>query len=375
MAGPPPQIARARTAVRAALLQRLTDLADRTDHALHDDQADASARIIVGLSGGADSTALLATAVWCARKLGLSTHAVIIDHGLADDSASVAERARTTAERVGADQVTVRRVQVDRDAPGGVEQSARTARLDALDEIADATGALAVLLGHTLDDQAEQVLLGLARGSGARSLAGIPRERGRILRPFLGTGRDETTGLWRKDTRAICDQLDLDIWDDPMNEDQDLLRVAVRTAALPQLQEVLGEHVTSALVRTADLLRDDADVLDDLAAEEFTAARRHPSAEDPDGTVLALSATALAPLARALRTRVLKLAAVEAARLGGHPSDKSILRRQVLAADSLLSAYRGQGPIPLPGRIDVHRSNGAILFVTTHPAATQRRPS
>src|SRR5699024_9420416 len=182
MAGPPAVIARARTAVRAALTSRLEALADDTA------AGGLAPRLLVGLSGGADSLALLATTCWVGTRMGLETEAVIIDHGLQEGSVQIAERARTQAEQVGG-------VQVPSTAPGGVENAARAARHEALDRRLEERGGLALLLGHTLDDQAEQVLMGLARGAGPRALAGIPRSRGAILRPFLGTGRDERTAL------------------------------------------------------------------------------------------------------------------------------------------------------------------------------------
>src|SRR5699024_4417260 len=220
--------------------------------------------------------------------------AVIIDHGLQEGSAQIAERARTQAEQVGttahvsgvhapstapggaenaaraarhealdrrlddsgglalplrhtppdqAEQVGtsahVIGVQVPSTAPGGVENAARAARHEALDRRLEERGGLALLLGHTLDDQAEQVLMGLARGAGPRALAGIPRSRGAILRPFLGTGRDERTALRHVDTEEVCRLHDLTWWDDPMNADQSLLRARVRHRALPLLRELL----------------------------------------------------------------------------------------------------------------------------------------
>ena len=234
MAGPPVVVARARRAVRLSLAERLEQLADDTG------SGHLSPRLLVGLSGGADSLALLATTCWVGERMGLATEAAIVDHGLQDGSAAVAARAAAQAERLGAE-AHVLRPHVDLDAPGGIENAARTARHDALDHLARERGALAVLLGHTLDDQAEQVLMALARGAGPRALAGIRRSRGHLLRPFLGTGRDETTALRRADTEQICTLHDLDWWQDPMNADPELLRSRVRHRALPLLREILGE--------------------------------------------------------------------------------------------------------------------------------------
>lgn len=354
MSGPPEPVARARVAVKASLVSRLEECADRSDG------AQLSPRILVGVSGGADSLALAATTQWVGSRLGLDVEAVLIDHGLSESSALVSERAALQCERLGLARCHIRRIHVNATGEGGLENAARVARHAAFDDILEERAALALLLGHTLDDQAEQVLLGLARGSGARSLAGIPRKRGALVRPFLGTGRDEKTGLWRRDTRAVCEALDLDVWDDPMNDDETYLRVAARSRALPMLAEVLGEQVAANLVRTADLLRDDADFLEHEAEEAFAGLRRNPPSATPG--LLALDAYALAPLDRALRTRVLKHAIAQASALAGTSSGKSLLRRQILHVDSLVAAYRGQGPIPLPGKIEAIRDEGLIVF-------------
>ncbi|WP_341855137.1 tRNA lysidine(34) synthetase TilS [Brachybacterium sp. GPGPB12] len=174
----------------------------------------------------------LATTCWVGERMGLATEAAIVDHGLQDGSASVAARAAAQAERLGAE-AHVLTPSVDLAAPGGLENAARTARHDALEHLARERGALAVPLGHTLDDQAEQVLMALARGAGPRALAGIRRARGHLSRPFLGTGRDETTALRRADTEEICTLHDLEWWEDPMNADPESLRSRVRHRALP----------------------------------------------------------------------------------------------------------------------------------------------
>ncbi|MCT2150080.1 tRNA lysidine(34) synthetase TilS [Dermabacter vaginalis] len=354
MSGPPEPVARARVAVKSALVARLEECADLSEG------AQLAPRILVGVSGGADSLALAATTQWVASRLGLEVEAVLIDHGLSDHSASVSERAALQCERLGLARCHIRRIHVDTAGEGGLENAARVARHEAFNDMCEERSALALLLGHTLDDQAEQVLLGLARGAGARSLAGIPRKRGSLLRPFLGTGRDEKTGLWRRDTRAVCEALGLDVWEDPMNDDEAYLRVAARSRALPMLADVFGEQVAANLVRTADLLRDDADYLEQEAEETYAGLRRNPPSRTPG--LLALDAYALGPLNRALRTRVIKHAIAQASALAGASSGKSLLRRQILHVDSLVSAYRGQGPIPLPGKIEAIRDEGLIVF-------------
>ncbi len=359
MSGPPPVVARARNAVRAALTARLEELADSSGN------GNFRPAVLVGVSGGADSLALAATTQWVASRMGLDTIAGIVDHSLQEGSASVAERAKAQCERLELASAHVLKVTVEA-AAGGTENAARRARYDALEGLAEREGCLAIALGHTLDDQAEQVLLGLARGAGARSLAGIRRRRGSIIRPFLGTGRDETTGVWRCDTKAICEILDIDVWDDPMNADTDYLRVAARTEAIPALERTLGHHVAENLVRTADLMADDAEYLDNRAHEEATALQRQ--AESP--ALIAYDAYGLAVLPRAIRTRIIKNAAREAERAHGTPSTKTLLRRHILHVDALVSAYRGQGPVLLPGKIVAERANGLLVFAPGEPGRT-----
>ncbi len=216
--------------------------------------------VLVACSGGADSLALAAATAVEAPASGLRAGAVVVDHGLQPGSAEVAARAARTLRSLGLDPVDVVTVEVT-SSGDGPEAAARTARYAALDDAADRHGAALVLLGHTRDDQAEQVLLGLARGSGARSLSGMPAARGRVARPLLGVTREQT--------RASCAAEGLTPWEDPMNEDPRFTRVRARSA-LADLERDLGPGVASALARTASLLRDDADLLDGLADDAVT---------------------------------------------------------------------------------------------------------
>ncbi|MGP9537454.1 tRNA lysidine(34) synthetase TilS [Brachybacterium sp. AOP43-C2-M15] len=359
MAGPPPVIARSRTAVRAALTARLEQLADGTA------VGHLAPRLLVGLSGGADSLALLVTTVWVASRMGLEVEAGIVDHGLQDGSAQVAERARVQAQHLGAE-ARVLGVSVDPEASGGIESAARTARHDALEALREERGALAVLMAHTLDDQAEQVLMGLSRGAGPRALAGIPRVRGPLLRPFLGSGRDESTALRRADTEEICRLHDLEWWEDPMNEDTSLLRSRVRHRALPLLREILGEQIDENLARTADLVRPDVDHLDAEAEELLAALRRDGGELREEGDLLLLDVHGLAAAPAPLRTRILRDASRSAER--AHRADraagstKSLLRRQVLAIDALVVSWHGQAAVSVPGRIEVARRDGLLVW-------------
>ncbi|PWJ53308.1 tRNA(Ile)-lysidine synthase [Quadrisphaera granulorum] len=337
--GPDPAVATVRSAVRAACAD-----------------VPAGALVLVACSGGADSLALAAAAGWLAGPGGPGrarwrAGAVVVDHGLQPGSAAIAEEAAARCRALGLDPVDVVTVQVGR-STDGPEAAARDARLAALDAAARRSGAAAVLLGHTLDDQAEQVLLGLARGSGARSLAGMPRTRGVLRRPLL-----EVT---RTTTRAACAALGLRPWDDPTNADPAYSRSRVRSRVLPVLEDELGPGVAAALARTADQLREDAEVLEQLAAELL--ARAVLTAADDAQRELDIAVLAAAPAA--LRRRALRAAAVHAGAAAGELS-----RFHVLAVDALVVAWRGQGAVQLPGLVEVRRTCGRLRLA---PAAPQR---
>ena len=320
MPGPPPAVAAARVAVRAALADLNAERAESHGAPL----------VLVACSGGPDSLALAAATAFEAPRAGLRAGAVIVDHGLQSGSAQVAERAATACRELGLEPVRV--AQVDVTARGaGPEAAAREARLAALDRIADELGARAVLLGHTRDDQAEQVLLGLARGSGARALGGMPARRGRVVRPFVAAGLDRAT------THAACAQQGLRPWRDPHNDDPRYTRVRAR-ALVDRLETELGPGVAAALARSADLLRADDDALTGYARAELAAL---PVAGPwPVATLLRPPA--------AVRGRLLRLLCARAG--AGRLS-----RTHVEAIEALLvSADRG--PASLPGGWTVNRS-------------------
>jgi len=224
------------------------------------------------------------------------------------------------------------------------------ARYDALDRVADRLGAVAVLLGHTLDDQAETVLLGLARGSGARSLAGMAPRSGRYLRPFLRVSRATT--------EKSCAAQGLSPWHDPHNADPSYTRVRVRATALPALTDALGPGVPEALSRTADLLRADADALDIWAD-----AARTISARDGAIDVHELSAFPVA-----VRTRVLRAAAIGA----GVPAG-ALTSAHTAAMDALITRWKGQGHVALPGSFVIARAYGT-LRITPSPRTSAADP-
>ena len=311
------------------------------------------AGVLVACSGGADSVALAAATAFEAPRLGISAGLVTVDHGLQDGSADRAAAVAELGRRLGLDPVLVRRGVVG--TAGGPEAAARTARYTALRAALDTAGrpgarpapdhrgGWAVALAHTLDDQAETVLLGLGRGSGPRSVAGMRPADPPWLRPLLG--------VRRATTRAACAAEDLPAWDDPHNEDARFTRVRLRHEVLPLLEQVLAGGVAEALARTAELLRDDLDTLDELAAAALAEL-------EADGE---LDALALAARPAPIRTRVLR----QWLRAHGVPA---VTSAQLRAADALVADWHGQGPVALPAGLAARRRSGRL-----HLARPDRR--
>jgi tRNA(Ile)-lysidine synthase len=305
--------------------------------------------VLTACSGGADSLALAAALAFEGPRQGLRCGGITVDHGLQPGSAAQAGRVRDTLAGLGLDPVRAVTVTVAEPGSGrgyaGPEAAARAARYAALDGQADAA---AILLGHTLDDQAETVLLGLARGSGARALAGMAPVSGRYRRPLLD--------IRRAQTGAACAALGLRAWQDPHNADPAYARARVRHALLPALEDQLGPGVAQALARTAAQLRSDADALDDLAA----AASRRIADGQPGLPVAALAAEP-----PAIRGRLLRAAALAA---GAPPG--ALAREHVTRLDALVTGWRGQRGVDLPGGVRGQRRYGRLLFSTT-PALTR----
>ena len=298
---------------------------------------EAGSVVVVACSGGADSTALAAAAVVEGHRAGLRVVGVTVDHGLQAESAEVAGRVVGQLAALGADETTTVRVTV---APGsglGPEAAAREARYAVLEQVAEHHGAALVLLGHTLDDQAETVLLGLARGSGGRSLAGMRPAFDRFARPLLG--------VRRTDTVTACQVEGLPVWEDPHNSDPGYTRVRVRHRLLPVLEDELGPGVTEALARTADALREDTSYLDEVAGAAHAGSRVEAG----------LDAGVLAGLHPAVRRRVLHREVLAA---GAPPAE--VTREHVLAVDELVTGWRGQRWIDLPGHLRAVRRGGVL---------------
>lgn len=305
--------------------------------------------VLVALSGGPDSLALAAaTAFEAAGRAG----AVVVDHGLQDASAATAECAAEQARTLGLDPVRVVRVEVTASGEGP-EAAARTARYAALDAVAGELGAVAILLGHTLDDQAETVLLGLARGAGPTSLRGMDPRTGRYLRPFLGIRRSTTV--------QACADAGLEPWDDPHNADPAYTRVRIRQTVMPLLETELGPGVADALARTAEQLREDADALDHMAeevAEELV---------ELEEAGVSLGVAALEANPPALRQRLIRLVVASEFHV-------SLSRAQTLEVARLVTDWHGQKAIDLPGLTAERRGRRIHLISTTAGELTGVKP-
>lgn len=300
--------------------------------------------VIVGLSGGADSLALAAGVAFEAPRAGITASAVVIDHALQPGSDKVSARAVEAAEALG---LPARSIRVTVGVDGGPEAAARDARRDALRDAAREAGARVVLLAHTLDDQAETVLIGLARGSGATSLGGMSpvREDDGILwvRPLLG--------LRRAVTRDACLAQGLPPWTDPHNLDRRFLRVRVRQDVLPLLEEELGPGVAEALARTADQLREDAEAFAEMIEETIEDIVEHAEAG------IAVSVPALAANPPAVRHRIIR-------HIVDSEFGESLSRIQTLEVARLAVDWSGQGPIDLPG-CQASRRGDRIVFTAS----------
>ncbi|HXO24717.1 MAG TPA: ATP-binding protein [Streptosporangiaceae bacterium] len=291
--------------------------------------------VLAACSGGADSLALAAALAFVAPRAGLRAGGVTVDHGLQPGSA---ERATALAARMcqlGLDPALSVKVTPANDN----EAAARAARYEALDTAAK-------------NHHATAILLGLARGSGTRSLAGMPARRGLYRRPLLG--------LRRATTAAACAGLGLDPWQDPHNHDFRFARARVRHQLIPVLEEALGPGVAEALARTASQLRADAECLDDLAFAESGQLRGNCS--DPAG----LDASSLKDLPAAIRTRVLR----DAALMAGCPPG-ALTAGHVERIAELVTGWRGQRWVDLPGGVRARRRDGKVWFTSTEPAGTE----
>ncbi|MCW2817161.1 MAG: tRNA(Ile)-lysidine synthase [Nocardioides sp.] len=308
-----------------------------------------SPAVLVACSGGADSLALLAATVFETRRLDVRVVGAIVDHGLQEGSADHTARVVAQMVRLGVDETASGRVRVD--AAGlGPEAAAREARYDVLDQMGRHFGASRVLLGHTLDDQAETVLLGLARGSGGRSIGGMRRAFHRdeasdgpvFWRPLLD--------LRRSQTEAACRAEGIEWWQDPHNDDSRFARSRVRRTVLPVLERELGPGIAEALARTGEQLQADGEVLDALAEQRHLELHHDTTGFDVGD---------LAPLDLALRHRVLRLAALRA---GCPPSELTSVHIKALA-EQVWNTTHLPRRIQLPGHVTAIREGDVLRFV------------
>ena len=296
------------------------------------------ATVMVACSGGPDSMALAAACAFVAPRESVHAGLITVDHGLQEGSAERARALEPWAHAAGFDFVEVATVHVD-PSDGGPEAAARTQRYAAMRKAAQRRNASAVLLGHTRDDQAETVLLALARGSGPRGVSGMRWRRDLWWRPLLAVSR--------ADTVDACEQLRLPVWHDPHNRDPAYTRSRVR-AAMPVLSETLGPRLVGNLARTAHLVADDNDALD-LYAETL---------RESAGETLGKDRLAVEPLVsahKAVRTRALRLWAIEN---GARGDDLSYAH--IRAVDALVMTWHGQGATALPGGVSVARVGGVL---------------
>ena len=293
--------------------------------------------VLVAVSGGADSLALASAVLTEAKQSAITPIAVTIDHQLQSGSGAQAEKVEKQLKEMGYGKVIVKKVVVTTES--GLEAGARDARYQALSACAAQEKATKVFLGHTRDDQAETVLLGLARGSGTRSLSGMAIENGIYIRPLLHITRIETV--------AACKELGIEPWNDPHNGNTEFSRIKVRTEVLPVMEDKLGPGIAAALARSAGILRDDADALDEIAQSEISAS-----------DLANLDCEHLATLARAIRSRVLRAALYAA----GAPSG-SITADHLAGVDALVTSWHGQGAVSLPGGVKVERISGRLSLL------------
>jgi len=293
-----------------------------------------NSKVCIGVSGGADSLALAAAAKLESKNFSIDLVAVIVDHGLQANSAEIAEFAKQQLIKLGFQDIFVGRASVH--ITDGLEASARRARYKVFQQAIETYGPNTFLLGHTKNDQAEGVLLGLARGSGTKSLSGMQEVSGIFVRPLLG--------IDRATTEIACHESNIEYWVDPHNSNQDFTRVRVRENILPLLENEIGPGIIDALARSAKILREDATALDEWAESVFRQVKP-----------MDIEISILDSLPVAVRSRVLRMAIYAA----GAPAG-SISAAHLEPIEAFVSDWRGQGHTSLPGGVKVCRISGRL---------------
>lgn len=350
MAALPPAVARVRGALREFLTER------RAEGALADGDL-----LLAACSGGADSVALAAQLAFLAPRLGLRGGLVTVDHGMQEGSAHQAARVARLGRDLGLDPVLIKTPELPSAGGLGPEGQAREMRYAALEHAVSGSGARAVLLGHTMEDQAETVFLGLLRGAGTRAVAGMRPERGNLWRPLLR--------VRRADTEAACRDLGISVWQDPANQPDGpwrtvaggpLPRAALRHHFLPALHEALEQDPIPPLARTAELAAADSDLLEALAAEHFRLI--HAAVPGAGEARASIDTDELQRIPAPLRWRVLRELLIRA----GAPAAQ-ISMTHVRGVDALVVDWRGQRGASVPGGLQVRRTCGRLEVVTQPP--------
>jgi tRNA(Ile)-lysidine synthase len=305
-------------------------------------------RVVVAVSGGADSLCLLHTLVRLRRLFPIEVVCFHFDHRLRKGSERDAAYVRRQAGRLGVPFVL--RVAGSKPRKGeSVEAWARVARYTALQELAEELGAEAAV-GHTADDQAETVLLALLRGGGLEAVAAMKPVNRPIVRPLLEVTRDETV--------AFCRALRLRPRQDPMNEDPRFMRAALRHRGIPALEKALGRGVKGSLIRTAALLRTDADFLEELAE------KAEPGVVESDGDDVLVRVDALAGLPQALAGRVIRRALL---------AQGTVPESAHVAAVLGLATARPGASVSLPGALKAKREREYVRLSRSSPRSEGRR--
>ncbi|MFT4186925.1 MAG: tRNA lysidine(34) synthetase TilS [Micrococcaceae bacterium] len=291
----------------------------------------AGAKILVCCSGGADSMALADAISFVSQYKNWEIAAVVVNHQLQKNSTKVANKTETWLKDHGY-QVFVRKVTI---ADGAIETNARTARYAAFEEVASEWRADIALTAHHRDDQAETVLLGLLRGSGTKSLAGIPPKRDIYGRPFLDLSKTELY--------AACKAENVPYWEDLSNADSITARNTIRNELLPEWEQTIGSDLKAPLARTAKICREDAEAIGvfvDIAWDKA-----------------GLNAKKLAKYPASVRKGVLSRAALKA-------GTRYLSYTHLETLDSLIVRWHGQDAVPLPGKISCIRVKDTLSFVS-----------
>lgn len=298
---------------------------------------DSSDHVGFGCSGGADSLALLvALSTLYKKERAKQVHVIIVNHQLQEITDEISENTAKVASSYG---FVPHIIPVDIvETSKGMESDARTARYAAFENAIDKYSLQAFLIGHTKTDQAEQVFLGLLRGSGTRSLSGIRKTRGVYQRPFIDS-------LSREDTQKVCEENNLDYWCDPHNDVLEYKRVSVRKM-IKNVEKSTGQNIVEPLVRTAQISAEDAEALDFYAEISYT------KAEEADWNVEILNNMPTAVRKRIYRKKLVELGA----------NSESIGFKITNRIDELITSWHGQKEIYISNGVQVIRKNGYMSF-------------